>query len=320
MKAFKVGCGAANVTLTLALWAAGCGEPGASSDGAASSQGAAASSAASAAVAPVESVSPSAIPSAAVGSSSATPAALPVPLSKEAFCDRAVALGELNYASCTDGQKANTPALSHLASLFNAKQECLARVNSAKVEFHGEVAAACIAAAEARGAKTTFFIFDLLPACQGVVTGKAGAGEPVLYAEECSNGLSMLKNRCVKPIAKHGVCEAYWGGLLGKAADHLPCDAGLACLMTESSSDGYPAVYHCLPPLAVGDRCKLGQELCGAEASCYQGRCRALVSVGGECMSLSDCQPKQNCEIKGGVFGRCVVSKAEEGCHPTVRH
>jgi hypothetical protein len=204
-------------------------------------------------------------------------------------------------------------------SLFKAFSECRARVNSAKVEFHGEVAAACIAAAEARGLKTTFYVFDILPACQGVLTGKAGAGEPALYAEECASGLSMLKNRCVKPIAKHGECEAYWGGLLSKAADHLPCEAGLACLLTVGSSDGNPSVYHCLPPLAPGDRCKLGQELCGAEASCYQGRCRALASAGGECMSLLDCKPKHDCEIKGGVFGRCVASNEEESCNPHIR-
>ncbi len=313
MKVWKVGCGLANATLLLAIWAAGCSDPGASS------KGSAASSAPSASVTSSASLPPSANPTASPSGSAVSSAAPLAPLGKEAFCERAVALGERNYASCTDSQRANTPALGHLAALFNAKQECLARVNSAKVDFHGEVAAACLAAAEARAAKTTFFIFDLLPACQGVVTGKAGAGEPALYAEECASGLSMLKNRCVKPIPKHGLCEAYWGGLLGKATDHLPCEPGLACLMTEGSSDGYPAVYHCLPPLAVGDRCKLGQELCGAEASCYQGRCRALAGAGGECMSMVDCQPKQHCEIKGGVFGRCVASIAVEGCHPTVR-
>ncbi len=255
---------------------------------------------------------------AAPPSASAAPAA--PPLTPAEFCARAVKIGETNMAACPTSEQANVPALGHVKDLASAKKECEIRVGSKNVEYHPDAAGRCIDAAEKRGGKTTFFTFDLVPACREVLTGKAGAGQPALYPEECATGLLLLGSRCVKPVAKNGECIDYTGGLLGKPSDHPPCEPGLGCFMTRYSADGFPPVFHCLEPQPIGARCQIFPNACAEGTSCYQGKCRALGAEGGACMAWNDCGPGLTCDIQGGVFGTCKAKPPGlETCGPPKR-
>lgn len=258
------------------------------------------------AAAPTQAASAASASAASSAAAAASAAAAPAGLTPEAFCAEAVKIGEQNMAQCADSERANVESTDRVKSLATASQECSMRVQSAKVEFQPEVAARCIEGAKRRGGKTTFFTFFLVPECSGVLRGKAGEGAPVLWAEECAPGLAMLKNRCVKPVAKNARCDAFPGGLLGNPDEHPRCQEGLGCFMTFSTSDGYPSEYACLPPSGLGAPCKLDLHTCAQGSSCYQGKCRALERAGGECMWDTDCLPELSCEIKGGVFGTCV--------------
>lgn len=263
-------------------------------------------------------------PSAASASPSAHAATSPTgaaaTLTREEFCAHAVELGEANLAKCADSEKANVPSMGHVKSLASASKECSMRVASQNVEFQPEVAHRCIEAARQRGGRTTFFSFDLVPACSGVLTGKAAEGQPALFAEECALGLAKVENRCVRPVARNARCDDYPGGLLGTPDEHPRCEAGLACFMTNGGGDGNQAQFACLPPSESGARCKLYVNTCAQGSSCYQGRCREQASLGGECMSEGDCLAGHSCEIQGGVFGRCVArSPIPETCGPTPR-
>jgi len=213
-------------------------------------------------------------------------------------------------AACPVSEQANISSLDVVKPLAAVKQECEMRVKSKNVELHGDVAHRCIDAAEKRGGKTTFYMFDQLPECRGVVTGKAVENAPANYPEECAPGLALLKNRCVKPQPKNASCPAYPAGLMGKAGEHPVCEPGLGCFMTRYSADGFPAEYACLEPRPVGSPCKLDLNACEQGTSCYQGKCRALAARDGDCMGFGDCGPGLACEIKGGVFGKCVDKPA----------
>lgn len=229
-------------------------------------------------------------------------------LTKEEFCQAAVDLGEKHLAKAPSSERANVPSIGVVKDLASTKKECAARVDSTKVEFHGDVAFACIEGAKKRGGSTTFFTFHLVPECQGVVTGKATDGQPALFAEECAPGTAMVSSRCVKPVAKNGKCEDYPSGLLGKTADHPRCEQGTECFMTRFSADGFPAEFACLEPRPAGSPCKLDLNTCGQGTSCYQGKCRELAAAGGDCMNDGHCQRGLGCEIKGGAFGTCKAT------------
>lgn len=243
----------------------------------------------------------------ATATSSAGPETASGTLTKEAFCERAAQIGDKNMEACAPALRANVPAMDSVKDVAAAKKECSMRVASPKVEFRPDVAHRCIAAAEKRGGKTTFFSFHLIPECNGVLGGKAVGGEPAIFAEECAPGFSFLKNRCAKPVAKNGTCEDYPGGQLGRPDEHPRCEEGLGCYMTRYSADGYPAEFACLPPQPIDARCKLGLDQCVTGSSCYQGKCRARAEAGAQCMAPGDCVAGHTCEIKGGVFGTCVV-------------
>ncbi len=224
------------------------------------------------------------------------------------FCQAAVELSEQHMASAPFSEKANLPSTGDVKPLSAVKTECAARAGSAKVEFHGGVASACIEGAKKRGGATTFFSFHLVPDCQGVVTGKATDGQPALYPEECAPGTAMVNSRCVKPVAKNGKCEDYPSGLLGKSVEHPRCEPGTECFLTRFSADGFPPEFTCLEPRPEGSPCKLDLNTCAQGTSCYQGKCRAFAASGGECMNDGHCQPGLRCEIKGGAFGTCKAS------------
>ena len=210
-------------------------------------------------------------------------------------------------AKCAPSEKANVDSTDRVKDLSSAAKECSMRVESANVELHPDVALRCIEAAKKRGGKTTFFTFFLVPECSGVLTGKAGAGQPVLFAEECAPGLAMLKNHCSKPVAKNARCDDFPAGLLGKVDEHPRCEDGLGCFMTFSTSDGLPSEFACLPPSDLGAPCKLYINTCAQGSSCYQGKCRAEASAEGVCMADVDCLSGLACKIEGGVFGKCVA-------------
>ena len=235
-------------------------------------------------------------------------------LTREAFCAEAVKLGEENMAKCADSERANVDSTDRVKDLASASRECTMIVGTSNVEFHPDVAARCIEGAKKRGGRTTFFTFFLVPECSGVVTGKAGEGTPVLWAEECAPGLAKLKNRCVKPLAKNARCDDFPGGLLGKADEHPRCQDGLGCFMTFSTSDGYPSEFTCLPPTDIGAPCKLDIHTCAQGSSCYQGKCRARGGNQGVCMRETDCQPELTCALEGGLFGKCVARPPLRTC------
>lgn len=287
-----------------------------------SAEGGAASSAKpTRASAPASSVGSSAAPSAVTSAASldvadansATPVALaPIPAAE--FCAKAQQIGDINYAKCAFSEQENSPALNYVKSIREATKECRARVESAQVEFHGEVAARCLAAAEKRGGRTTFFTFAEIPECEGVLTGKVAAGKPALFAEECATGLSFVKNRCVEPVAKFGDCDEYPGGILGKADNGERCQPGTLCFQTGFGADGMPLVFKCLPAQAEGAPCKLDDNQCTPGTSCYQGKCRARAAVGEACMRWGDCLDGHDCVIKGGVFGTCQKLPPAKRC------
>jgi len=233
-------------------------------------------------------------------------------LTAQEFCAQTVQLGEENMAGAAASERANITSLDHVKPLSSVPKECSMRVESPNVEFHGDVAYRCIEAARARRRGTTLFTFEDLPECRGVLTGKATDGQPALFAEECATGFALLSNRCVKPVAKNGTCDASPGGILGNADDHPRCEPGLDCFKTRYSADGNPAEYACLTPSDIGASCKLALNTCARGSSCYQGKCRALSDVDGDCMAETDCRPGNLCSIKGGVFGKCVKQGSNE--------
>jgi hypothetical protein len=250
-------------------------------------------------------------------SSAGTVAAPSGSLTKEEFCKQAVSLSEANLASCPVSEQANLPAIASVKPLFGIAKECSMRVESDNVDFRPEIAHACIEAAKRRGGKTNFYDFYLLPECRGVVGGKAGAGRPALFAEECAPGTAWLANRCVKPGTANSPCEADPGGYLGKADEHRQCEGTLGCFLTRGSFDGNPATYACLPPQPVGAPCKLDINTCEEGTSCYQGKCRTLADADGECMGYGHCKAGLECKVSGGLFGRCVAKPAVlETCAP----
>lgn len=255
---------------------------------------------------PAASSSPSALAGAVASADGAPSKTVPA---KE-FCERAAKLGEQNFAQCTAEQRANTTALNYVKNIRDVPRECAIRVESANVEYHADVAYRCLEAAEKLGGKTTFYTFATISACEGVLTGKQGAGKPALYAEECASGLTFVKNRCVEPVAKDGDCDEYPGGILGKSDNGERCQPGFQCFQTGFGADGNPLVFKCLKPQKIGDRCKLDVNQCEPGSSCYQGRCRARAEAGGVCMQWGDCADGLSCSIKGGLFGTCVVAPA----------
>jgi len=264
-------------------------------------------SASAAAAAPSSSSAPAGSASAAAATASIT---------AEDFCAQAAKLGDDNLAKCADSEKANVPSMGHVKNLATAKDECSIRMKSANVEFHGDAAAKCIDAAKKHGGMMTFFRFDELPECGGVLTGKATDGQPANYAEECASGFALFGNHCQKPGALHAVCADYTGGLLSKADDHHTCDASLDCFVTKEGSDGNADELHCEKPSDAGAMCQLGVNTCPRGSSCYQGKCRPAAAAGGDCMAPRDCGPNLACEIKGGAFGKCADRAAvPETCH-----
>jgi hypothetical protein len=203
----------------------------------------------------------------------------------------------------------NLPALHYVKPLRAIRGECTMRVEGPNVEFHGDVAARCLEVAIERRARTTFYAFELIPECDGVVTGKVGDGQPALFAEACAPGLSFVKNHCTKPVAKNGDCDESPGGILGDPKEHPRCEAGLDCFQTGFGADGTELVFKCLTPQAIGDACKLEVNACASGSSCYQGKCRERAQAAGDCMTEGDCVEGLACEIRGGVFGHCLARK-----------
>lgn len=242
-------------------------------------------------------------------------------LSADAFCARALKLSEANLGKCTAAEQQNlsAPELDAVKRLDAIKKECEIRVTSTKATFDPKAAFRCIEAAEKRGGLMTFYRFSEVPECRGVMTGTTGEGQAVLYAEECAPGLAWVNNRCAKPGAKNARCARGASGILGDPAVHTQCQAGLACLYTRYPHEGDPGEVHCLEPTPAAGACRpRGADprltnLCSDGFTCYQGKCRAQAADGGECMSPSDCSPGLGCEIKGGVFGKCV-SLGPEKC------
>ena len=238
------------------------------------------------------------------------------------FCARALKLSEANAGKCTPAEQQNlvAPALDAVKRLDLVKTECDVRVTSPKATFDSKVAFRCIQAAEKRGGLMTFYRFSEIPECHGVVTGTATEKQPVLYAEECAPGLAWVNNRCAKPGTKNALCARGPSGILGDPSRHVQCEDGLACLYTRYPYEGDTGELRCLDPTPIGGPCRLRgpdprlTNLCPSEATCYQGKCREKASEGGDCMTWEDCGPNLRCEIKGGVFGRCVASDDSEKC------
>lgn len=128
-----------------------------------------------------------------------------------------------------------------------------------------------------------------------------------------------MNNRCAKRGAKNARCSRWASGILGDPSSHQQCEEGLACLYTRYPYEGDGGESHCLEPTKIGGACRVRgadprlTNLCPADASCYQGKCRPRSGEGGECMSSDDCGPRLLCELKGGVFGRCT-SLGPERC------
>lgn len=229
----------------------------------------------------------------------------PPPVSAKAFCERVVALGEKHYAGAPVSDQENIPCGHHVRPLRKVASECALRVESPSVEFHGDVAARCLEAAE-RCRFVSFYAFDQVPACRGVVTGKVGEGQPAMFDEACAPGLSLVHGRCVKPVPKNADCAEFPGGYLGDPAAQPRCEPGAECIQTGFGADGTPLVFTCFATQATGQPCKLDLDVCASGLSCYQGKCRARSPVGGDCMKDRDCEDLLGCEISGGVFGHCV--------------
>lgn len=253
--------------------------------------------------------------SSAVGSAS-PPGTSGGTVSAKDFCARADQIGKRNLAQAPFAMQENSPALNYVKSIHAVPKECAARVESNNVEFHADVALRCLAAAEKCGPPTTFYTFAELPECEGVLTGKLGAGKPALFAEECAAGLTFVKNRCVEAVAMNGDCDEYPGGILGKADNGERCQPGALCFQTGFGADGLPLVFKCLAPQALGARCKLDTNQCQPGSSCYQGKCRQRAALGESCMRWHDCAEGLACAIEGGVFGRCQVSPLAPTCRP----
>lgn len=210
----------------------------------------------------------------------------------------------------------NISAHHYVKPLRLVGTECALRAESTSVEFHGDVAARCLEAAERCGA-ITFYAFYMLPECRGVVTGKVGEGQPALFSDACAPGLSLVNGRCVKPVPKNGDCDEFPGGFLGDSSEHPRCEAGTECIQLGFGADGIPHDLRCLVAQKIGEPCKFFPDTCTDGAACYQGKCRARAQVGGVCMNQRDCVDGAMCEIKDGVFGQCVVMRTLlDSCAP----
>ncbi len=243
------------------------------------------------------------------GSASASTAGDLPAVTREAFCERAVKLGEASLAKCS---KEDQSAVSYL-DLKNAQQtasaDCTARLSSKAAEFHGDVAAKCLAACEKKAAFATFQTLEQLPECVGVLSGTVAEGQPAKNAEECASGLSLANGKCQKSAAENADCGTA-GSKLGKPDDHAACVAGLRCSSMGSESDGNTPKWRCIKARAIGEACPPNLDTCVDGAWCYQGKCRARAEVGGECMQNSDCVDPEACHIEGCAFGKCIAPKA----------
>lgn len=226
-------------------------------------------------------------------------------------------LGEKNLGGAPISDQENIPGLRNVRPLRKVASECSLRVDSPNVEFHGDVAARCLEAAEKCGGNTTLYAYEFIPECRGVLTGKVAEGQVAQFGEACAAGLSYVKGRCVKPVVKNAECDEAPGGMLGDPKDHPRCEAGAECIQLGFGSDGNPLVFKCLASQAIGDACKLDLNACTSGTSCYQGKCRAKAALGGECMAEADCGAGLGCDIKGGVFGKCIERRSSiHSCDP----
>ncbi len=300
------------------LLVASCGNEGAGGAGS-SSAAPRSSAAASTTVAASTSAKPTTASStsastapATSGAVSAAPAAAAA-VTKEAFCDRLEKMSRANFAKCTKEDENTVSYLNFKKDIDGSKAECDKRIASTHVEFHPDVATACLAAAEKRGGDTMFFTLSLFPECEGVLTGKAKEGDAVTFGEECEAGLTPLKGKCHKPAAANAECSFMAGGVLGKTSDHPSCEAGLSCVARDLG-EGQTATPQCVKG-DVGAPCTPLANNCPPGSSCYQGKCRVFADVGGDCMGPSDCRFGTACHIAGGAFGKCEpLKKAGEAC------
>lgn len=238
------------------------------------------------------------------GSSARAPDAPPasaapaVALTKEAFCERAVKLGEARLAKCTKDDQNQRTYLDFKPLVEGAKQACADRVGAAQVEFHADAAAACLEAAEKRVGPTAFATFSEIPACRGVLTGKVAKGGAAKFGEACAAGLSLRKGTCEPPAAVNAACGWDGRGVLGKPEDHPACEPGAACRDEK-----------CVKA-ALGERCDPMLGNCPDGSTCHQGKCRALAPLGGACMHDAECADGNRCDLPGGLFGRCAPRRA----------
>jgi hypothetical protein len=177
-------------------------------------------------------------------------------------------------------------------------------VAAGRIEYDGEAAASCFDAIRERNCEVREPAEE--PSCAAALRGRMGRNGPCMVSAECAEGgvcgfdPSCSEQCCV------GACRVQADPLEIGAA----CGGSLGCV-----DEGYCGVdpggaMVCLPRVAVGGDCSLGQS-CAEAAVCEGVTCRAVKTVkeGAQCDDyLVNCESPARCVYEGDAGQYCRVA------------
>ena len=185
-----------------------------------------------------------------------------------------------------------------------------AALHRGTVTFDPTAAAACIAALPTNclvtmytgsalgGTNASFNFFDIIPACQGVITGLQGMGDPCAGDLECAPGTPSCGGALVSCFQASGCCSGTCQAVAGWTARHTPhaigencsdnnlCQLGSVCGGTGPTCVVLPGPGGtCGPDSFYG--CGDLREYCTADAIGTTGTCVRRLPPGASCASAS---------------------------------
>jgi len=216
--------------------------------------------------------------------------------------------------------------------LWRVDPDVTAAIVAGVVEFHGDVAEACVAWVDTLGCDPTDAAHREV-VCSGVYTGTKHEGEPCAFGTECISQECWLEGAPCTGACCSGYCTGDTPppiAGIGERCRYAPC------------SEGYCDDSLCVPLHGDGEPCT-GTAQCEIGLSCNGGQCMRLPGVGepcvGQCREVGqrcngmtercervawrgeycfindDCSPFYSCTIDGG--GVCGLAVLGDSCAET---